>query len=428
MERVVQLLRDFPAVAGIGFFLAVSVFLAVVLGVLMHRAGVSLKPLVFFFGFLAIVGGPQAAVHLVNAYLARPGETPPDAPLRPVAWDVVFGPGADPDLMTDARGGLEAVLAGAVEAKLSFSVDGGSALAARFEAAPDAAAALDAYVAFFQFDQASGSAAAGWTGRRFGGQGEWNHAVAAGNELYAWTGPTRGHVEAHRVRALGPIPAATASPSNPAVSEPATERLTDRKGVLAAFVAINLLMAVFWFFKASAWSARIDADAGARPVAASVLRERLAAVDRPDAPLEVKAGADGKTVEVGWRYADARWFDLMRLHRMRRTHRLVLMLDESNRRVRVAEYWSAFDASAGADGLRLGWQAATGMQFFNFEHRRTYGVQLDAAGKPTGDLGSAYTFNLQGLKGPIIAVVTAGGWTWQPVMWNAPAGLRWLTE
>ena len=50
------------------------------------------------------------------------------------------------------------------------------------------------------------------------------------------------------------------------------------------------------------------------------------------------------------------------------------------------------------------------------------------SGKPTGELSKAYTFNLQELKQPIIEAVTVSGWTWQPVMWDAPKRLRWLTE
>ncbi len=146
-------------------------------------------------------------------------------------------------------------------------------------------------------------------------------------------------------------------------------------------------------------------------------------------PVQVVASPDSdNTLEITWRYADAQWFDLMRAHKMQRTHKLVLALDEQSYKARVREYWSAFDASAGPNDMRLSWTAATGMQFFQFEHRRVVGVQLDASGKATGELSKASMFNLQELKQPIIDAVTISGWTWQPVMWNAPAGLRWLTE
>ena len=145
--------------------------------------------------------------------------------------------------------------------------------------------------------------------------------------------------------------------------------------------------------------------------------------------MQVNAGPEeNNIIDVTWRYGDARWFDLMRAHKMRRTHKLVLGLDEESHTARVREYWSAFDASAGPNDLRLSWTAARGMQFFEIEHRRVFGVQLDPGGKPTGELSKAYTFNLQELKQPVIEAVTGSGWTWQPVMWNAPRALRWLTE
>lgn len=160
-----------------------------------------------------------------------------------------------------------------------------------------------------------------------------------------------------------------------------------------------------------------------------MLRDRLLALNQQSIPVEVVASPKNDGVfEITWRYGDASWFDLMRAHKMRRTHKLVLALDEPGHTARVLEYWSAFDASARANDLHLNWTAARGMQFFEFEHRRVFGVQLDESGKPTGELSKAYTFNLQELKQPIIEVVTASGWTWQPVMWNVPERLRWLVE
>jgi hypothetical protein len=118
----------------------------------------------------------------------------------------------------------------------------------------------------------------------------------------------------------------------------------------------------------------------------------------------------------------------MRVHRMKKTQRLVLAFDEAGHTVRVREYWSAFDASGDFRNLRLDWKAAQGIQFFAFEHQRVFGVQVEADGRPTGELSKAYTFNLQALKQPIIDIVTKSGWRWQPVTWDAPASLRWLTE
>jgi hypothetical protein len=357
--------------------------------------------------------------------------------LQPVSWDIVFGPNADPSLITDAKQGLGYILSDALEAKISFNAAGESALVARFTDANTAAAALNRYGSFFQFAQVTGSDADGWTARRFNGQGEWNHVVAAGNELYAWSGSTKENVEANRIRALGSLSvkvssadASTASSLSTAPSKTqVSTRLSSNWRAMTAFLVINLSLAVFWFFKGSAWSVRRPPQANTRPELAASLRDRLLALNQKNEPVQVVASPNNNdALEITWRYGDAQWFDLMRVHKMRRTHKLVLGLDEPSHTARVLEYWSTFDASAGSNDLRFNWNAARGIQFFEFEHRRVFGAQLDDSGKPTGEFSKAYTFNLQELKQPIIETVTNSGWTWQPVMWNAPRSLRWLTE
>jgi hypothetical protein len=451
MNNLLHAFSEYPVLIAVAVFLAISLLLAVFLGALMQRARVSLKPLVFFFGFIAIIAVPQAVVHLLDAFVhmrqirAAASEketttpTAVDAPgpsrLQPVSWEIVFGPNADPSLIADAKRGLDYIVGDALEAKISFNAYGESALAARFENPEAAAAALNRYGSFFQFARVTGSDVGGWTARRFNGQGEWNHVVAAGNELYAWSGQTKESVESNRIRALGPLPRESGSArlgpssasSGPSKTQVST-RLSSNWRAMTAFLIINLSLAVFWFFKGSAWSVRQPPQPGARPEAATLLRDRLLAVNQQNVPMQVVASPDANELEITWRYADAQWFDLMRAHRTRKTHKLVLALDEHSHKVRVREYWSAFDASAGPGSLHLNWTAARGMQFFQFEHRRVFGVQLDASGGPTGELSKAYTFNLQELKQPIIETVTASGWTWQPVMWNAPNSLRWLTE
>jgi hypothetical protein len=449
MTNLLHTFAEYPLLIGITLFLAISLALALLLGILMRRAAMSLKPLIFFFGFLGIIAVPQMSVHLLDAFAhaRQSGEQPAEAAavttgsiapsaLQPVSWDIVFGPNADPSLITDAKHGLDYIVSGANEAKIAFNAAGESALAARFANAKAAATALNRYGSFFQFAQVTGSDASGWTARRFNGQGEWNHVLAAGNELYAWSGSTRESVEANRIRALGPLQtqvsssgAGGASVSDPPSKGQASTRLSSDWRVMTAFLAINVSLAVFWFFKGSAWGVRQSAQSNTRTEQAVFLRDRLLALNQQQQPVQIIAlPNNSNTFEITWRYGDAQWLDLMRAHKMRRTHKLVLDLDEGSRMARVREYWSAFDASAGAGDLRFHWIAARGMQFFEFERRRVFGVQLDKSGKTTGELSKAYTFNLQQLKQPIIEAVTGSGWTWQPVMWNAPRSLRWLTE
>ena len=413
-----------------------------VVSVAMLRSGASMRPIIWFVGFFAIVAVPQATIHLLDGLVLRrlnakppttsnPVITEPNSQLQPVPWATVFGPKADPDLITDAKRGLDAILHNAVEAKLSFNRDGESALAARFESPEAAAAALTKYGSFFAFAQARGSDATGWTARRHGGQGEWVHVVSAGPELYAWTATTRERVLEHRIRAFGPLSAAdlAATPSGESIANNrlVSKRLASNPRLMTAIVLLNLTFACLWFFKGSAWAARVEGSQALRPIATDALRRELLALPPSAHPIKVTTRPDGR-LEINWNYADSRWMDLMRLHQMKRTHKLVLEFEESSRTVRVREYWNAFDASAGAGQLKGEWKQQTGIQFFAIEHKRVFGAQLDSTGKPTGELSRAYTFDLQALKRPIIEKVTGAGWTWQPVTWNAPVPLRWLTE
>jgi hypothetical protein len=428
MERTLAWMRQNPTLSALTFFLLVTVFLGVLFSVLIRRSGGSLRPLLFFFGFLALVGGPQGVVHLLDALATGQSFAPPKAPglgqtpapsdLKPVPWKKIFGPDADPVLITDARHSLGSVLGRATEAKLSFSASGESALAARFSTVPETAVARDAYGTFFAFADAQGSDRAGWTARRHGGQGEWVHLVTAGNELYAWTGPSEKAVLARRTAALGPPPLVAAEQTEvPATSTgSASKRLTAQTGLMVTFLVINLLAATLWFFKASAWSARTDARPTAAPVSAAALRQSLLALPTDEIPIQITPLSDGHSLDIQWRYGDARWIDFMRLHDRRRAYRLVLRLDEAAHTVRVSEFVSAFDASAGPDGAQLSWKRAAGMTFFAVERV----VTLDGEG--------GYTFDLQRLRAPFIEAVTRAGWNWQPVVWDTPPSLRWLTD
>jgi hypothetical protein len=445
-------LTEYPLLVGIAFGALVLVVVVAVLNTLMQRSGVSRRPLLWFVVLMGLVAGPQAVVHVLDVVafeqqrvevatelqerVPTPPVTAPASVLQPVAWVEVFGTEADPALMVDPRIALAAVLGSAEEARLSFTSTGASALAARFVSPEAAGDALQAYVAYFQFAAATGDAATGWTGRRYG-MSEWNHVVVAGRELYAWTGADQDSVVSRREQALGPLgdaghapavlPAGGSAPSTHQTRAHEARLVSDHlsPAVMVPLAAGNLLAVVLWFFRGAAWAARITPTGSVEPVSAAMLRQRLLAACGGESPIKVSGQPEG-TIVLEWNWADARWLDLMRAHRMKRTHRLVLIPDEAARAVRVRAYWSAFDASAGAGGMRLRWRAATGIEFFRVEHQRVFGVVLDT-GRSTGAFHETCRFDLNAMQQPVIDVVTDAGWRWQPTLRNGPAWLRWLT-
>ena len=169
MNNLLHTFAEYPLLIGITLFLAISLALALLLGILMRRAAMSLKPLIFFFGFLGIIAVPQMSVHLLDAFVhaRQTDEQPAEAAavtaasiapsaLQPVPWDIVFGPNADPSLITDAKHGLDSIVSDASEAKIAFNAAGESALAARFANAKTAATALNRYGSFSDLPRSPG--------------------------------------------------------------------------------------------------------------------------------------------------------------------------------------------------------------------------------------------------------------------------------
>jgi hypothetical protein len=174
---------------------------------------------------------------------------------------------------------------------------------------------------------------------------------------------------------------------------------------------------VFIFGRVASWAGGEPAVAGVTPVAREVLMQRLLALNRQDVPYAVSHGSRDNEIVIDWRYADAKWLDLMRLHGMRSGYRLVLRLDEGAHNARAQDRYASFEWSAGRGPnlAALKWNASLGITFYEYKHERVFGLQFKD-GKPTFDLSYAYTFNLNELKQPVIEIIRNAGWDFRPVI------------
>jgi hypothetical protein len=111
---------------------------------------------------------------------------------------------------------------------------------------------------------------------------------------------------------------------------------------------------------------------------------------------------------------------------MRASHRLILELDESTRTVRGREFQTESGWDAGLGGASIRWKASWEIVFYQYEHQRVFGLQVGPDGRLQPALEYSYTFNLQEMKDPVIAAVTAAGWRWRQVFFFSPSWLRWL--
>ncbi|MGB3864165.1 MAG: hypothetical protein WBA29_00840 [Xanthobacteraceae bacterium] len=173
----------------------------------------------------------------------------------------------------------------------------------------------------------------------------------------------------------------------------------------------------FIFGRVASWADQVPAVAGMPPVAQEMLMRQLLALNQRDIPYSISRGKHDNELVVDWRYADAKWLDLMRIHGMSKGYRLVLRFDEGAHNVRAQDRYASFDWSAGrgADLLSLKWNASLGITFYEYRHERVFGLQFKD-GKPTFDLSYAYTFDLNELKQPMIEIIRHSGWNFRPVI------------
>lgn len=431
MQSIQAWVEANPVLMGIAAFAIILTFLMLVIGTMMRRSGLSLRPIWFFLGFVAIIGGPQAVYHIMNT--KSPNRVAGSS--RAVNSDVlaiendrfahpakVFGEDVDITLIQPAKQIFPEFLSNAIHAEMAFFVTNETVLAAIFPDNASAQQALQHYTQTLQVSDLSGSDSAGWVGSR-GSANDRVRLIVSGPLFMVWTAQ---HDEILAQRGLA-LKSALGDTIAVAAPSPAIDNVPFGDLRLALlFLASNVLAAVLWFFKGATWAASSQPAPGAEPISLEQLRDKLLAVNKTDTPVEVTTSDDGNMIDITWRYADARWIDHASAHGLRRVHKISMTLDESSHTARVLEYWSAIDWSAGGKGANIQWHAARGINFFNFQHQRVFGLQVSADGKLIPNVSYAYTFNLQELKQPFIQAVTRSGWTWKPVFFLAPKWLRWL--
>jgi hypothetical protein len=141
--------------------------------------------------------------------------------------------------------------------------------------------------------------------RRYGGR-EWTHVVAAGRELYAWTGASRAVWRA-AIALVHPTASAPVSFDDPSAARfPTAFAIINRCSRSSPF---ELVVAVLWFFKAAAWRG-VRAPNPRHPGSCSTA-DRLLALNQRDRPCRSRptrlhhAGSD---LELGRK----RWIDAPR--------------------------------------------------------------------------------------------------------------------
>jgi len=434
---MLQLIRSNPGVLISLILLGGGAFVCTLLGFIMTRSGASLRPILWFAGLFALVVVPQLAGHLYLALRVNKSETPRTSALERIATapgsdtraadaQSLFGPDADPQLIIDARPMFGDAFAAAELAQFASLPGGETVLLARFKSYSAAEKAWIAYLRVTGLSQlgGTGDSQRGYAVTR--PSGDRAYVLHFGRMVGIWTGRDDETIRERMTAGGFEIPRrALLSGASPATTNARTFLPV---GWAAALITVNLLVVVLYFFKGAAWAGTSSAKPGAVPISAAELAARLEAINALDVPFRIERGAQPDELYATWRYADAKWIDLARARGMKRTFRIRLTLDQRSGAVRATDYLASYDWSVGRGGANIEWKAGIGIVFFQYEHQRTFGLQLDEQGRFKPALSYAYTFNLQEMKSPLIEAVTHAGWNWRPTVWQGPEWLRWLTE
>ncbi|MES2605742.1 MAG: hypothetical protein V4603_12455 [Pseudomonadota bacterium] len=434
MNSLSAIVRSNPELAiTIALFAGISLLLTL-MAVLMRSAGTSPRPIVF----MAILMLPLVSTFLMAALVnARSPGTQAVAtfelPLRDGHFAdraALFGADIPEAQIRDAKAVFPEFFGEAEVAELGIVGTGETVVAAQF---PDAAAAQRAAQfswEVFQITNTSGDEKRGWRGKRERNS-DYIEMLLTGRHLFFWTALTKEAAASRRAASTLPT-GLTANSSNGSIPlfaslQPLT-RLMQPTGMKVGGILLMVALYVAWFFKGAAWASSAPAIAGVPVQTTSELTRQLEGINVLDVPFSVERGTQPNEFIATWRYADAKWVDYARVHGLRRTFRIRLVLDESGHTVRTTDYVASYDWSAGMEGARIEWHATLGIVFFQSEQQRVYGLQLDENGRFTPELSYAYQFNLDEMKAPLITAITRAGWNWRPTIWQGPAWLRWLTE
>jgi hypothetical protein len=442
------LLHNPGLLATLGLLLA-GMLVSALMAVLMARSGASFKGIAFFAIFFAIVVLPQIAGHLALAVKPLAAGTPaglqasgvdaaraaaglPEFSLAAKGEAVrdaaqVFGADHAQGRRSDARALFATRMPGLKVADAVSWPTGDSVTALVFGSADEAMAGLLAYLGLYQVAPTLDRGGVEVQGVR-GLGGGLVRLRRSGASVLAVTALSEAALQSR----LAAMPLLQAGPPAPAVGNAAGARGTAGEPLVPALqplvrafrahvvlqiagVLAMLAIASWWFFAGTAWAGRVPAASGVAPQPAAALKSRLLSANQADVPMQAETLPDGR-IAVTWRHADARFVDFASAHRLQRTHRLVLRLDEATRRVYATDQSTELDARVSLSGASLRWRTELGITFFQVDHGRVFGLQFGPDGQPTGDLSYAWRFNLGELKAPFIAAVTGAGWEWQPVV------------
>lgn len=152
------------------------------------------------------------------------------------------------------------------------------------------------------------------------------------------------------------------------------------------------------------------------PVSKDELEKKILALNDPSKPYQIANGVETDLV-TEWKIANAKWWGIFNKSGLKYTYKANLLLDEGRHSVRCYEQLASIRWTTGLDGPipHISYQRNFfgGRILYKKEWAKEYGIRQ----LKTLDTGKIfdYKFDINEIRGPIIAVVEESGWEWVPV-------------
>jgi hypothetical protein len=152
------------------------------------------------------------------------------------------------------------------------------------------------------------------------------------------------------------------------------------------------------------------------PVGRQGLEDRILSLNDPSKPYRIVRGGETDLV-AEWKIADSKWWGIFNKSGLKYEYRANLLLDERRRSVRCYEQLARITWTAGLEGVKphVSYQRSFfgGRILYKKERAKGYGIKQ----LKTPEAGKVYDykFDVDEIRGPIIAVVEESGWEWVPV-------------
>lgn len=151
-------------------------------------------------------------------------------------------------------------------------------------------------------------------------------------------------------------------------------------------------------------------------VSKKTMQQALLALNDPSKPFHIVPGEDTDLI-AEWKIVDASWYGIFSKSRLSKCYRAQLLLDEERHSVRCFEILGSVSWTVGTRGLtpslHYGKNSFSGRILFQKSYGTGYGIK-DPKSLEIGKVYQ-YKFDVDEIRGPIIAVVKANGWEWVPV-------------